>query len=197
MKGGVLVGRAPDCAAAPVTRITIWDQDSKPIWDVTGPPTALPAFIVGAAPNGFRVVTPYEKPADDAVVRLIVNRQRLGVAGVRYAADDLGRGKVTTYYEGAYHTFSRSGFQGADVCKRRPAAGPTSCRTASAATTRRADARPPRGRSAQRAWDRPRSTTPWRRRSTSAASMPPPCHALATRASSSHASPPVTSAPSA
>jgi hypothetical protein len=117
VKGGFLVGRVPDCASAPITRITVWDQDSKPIWDVTGPPTALPAFIVGVAPNGFRVVTPYEKPADDTLVRLIVNRQLLGVAGVRYAADDLGRGKVTTYYEGAYHTFSRSGFQGAAVCK--------------------------------------------------------------------------------
>ena len=51
-------------------------------------------------------------------MRLIVNRRRKGVAGVRYAADDLGRDKVTTYYEGAYHTFTRSGFHGADVCKR-------------------------------------------------------------------------------
>jgi len=118
VKGGFLVGRVPDCAAAPITRISVWDQDSKPIWDVAGPPTALPAFIVGVAPNGFRELTPYEKPADGTLVRLVVNRRLLGVAGVRYSADDLGQGKVTSYYEGAYHTFSRSGFQGADVCKR-------------------------------------------------------------------------------
>ena len=117
--GGLLVGRLPDCAAAPVTRITVWDQDSTPIWDVAGPPTALPAFILGVPPPGFDELTPYDEPDETALVRLVVNRQLVGVAGARYAFDDLGREKVTTYYEGAYHTFSRSGFQGADVCRGR------------------------------------------------------------------------------
>ncbi len=115
---GYLVAHLPNCAAAPITRITIWDQDSKPIWDVTGPPTALPAFIVGVVPRGFKELTPYDKPSRSTLVRLLVDRRLLGVAGVRYRAQDLRAGKVTTYYEGAYHTFSRAGFQAADVCKR-------------------------------------------------------------------------------
>jgi hypothetical protein len=117
--GGLLVGRIPDCAAAPVTRITVWDQDSQPVWDVVGPPTALPSFIVGVTPPGFEERTRYDDPGDGTLVRLVVNRRLLGVAGVRYAADDLGRRKITTYYDGAYHTFSRSGFPSANVCKER------------------------------------------------------------------------------
>lgn len=116
--GGYLVAHVPDCGTAPIVRIALWDQDSQPLWEVTGPPTALASFFVGSAPKGFHVVTPYEKPSNGETVRLVIERQIAGVAGVRYANVDLGKGHVSTYYEGAYHTYSHAGFQSADVCRR-------------------------------------------------------------------------------
>ncbi|HWJ99040.1 MAG TPA: hypothetical protein VNQ33_12835 [Acidimicrobiales bacterium] len=86
----------PDCAAAPVVRIGLWDEDSKPYWEVSGPPTPMDSFAIGAVPEGFAEDTAYEKPPAGAVLRLVVFRKVKGVAGVRYQETDLRTGYVVS-----------------------------------------------------------------------------------------------------
>lgn len=94
--GEFQVVRIPDCAAAPVVRVELWDEDSNPYWEMTGPPTPLQSFVVGVAPEGWIEQTPYEEPPAGAVLRLLVVRRVKGVAGVRYQARDLRSDYVVT-----------------------------------------------------------------------------------------------------
>lgn len=114
VKGGVSVARLPDCAAGSVTRIVLWDPDSKPYWEVTGPPTAMAAFYVGVKPPGFSEVTPYTPPPAGTVLRLVAFRQEGEVAGIRYRTTDLRDGRVVSGNPLARYTVA--GFQSARVC---------------------------------------------------------------------------------
>ncbi len=111
---GLAVAHIPDCAAGAVTRIALWDANSKPYWEVTGVPTPLTTFVLGAPPKGFVVVTPYRKPPPRAVLRLVVFRKVGGVAGIRYQQADLRKSRVVSGNPLARYTVS--GFQTAAVC---------------------------------------------------------------------------------
>jgi hypothetical protein len=89
------IAHIPDCAAAPLKGIELWDEDSNAYWKVRapkGPGTPMATFAVGATPEGWEVVEPYEEPPADAILRLIVVRSVKGVAGVRYQKADLRSG---------------------------------------------------------------------------------------------------------
>lgn len=88
------IAHIPDCAAAPVVRIELWDEESRPYWQVKGPPTPMATFAVGATPEGWEVVEPYREPPAGAILRLVIVRSVKGVAGVRYLAEDLRTGLV-------------------------------------------------------------------------------------------------------
>src|SRR3954471_1926729 len=60
--GGFQVVHIPDCAAAPVVRIALWNEQSKPYWEVTGPATPMDSFAIGATPEGWSEVKAYRKP---------------------------------------------------------------------------------------------------------------------------------------
>ncbi|WP_426571681.1 hypothetical protein [Aquihabitans sp. McL0605] len=92
--GGFQVVHIPDCAAAPVVRVALWDEKSKPYWEVSGPGIPMASFAIGATPQGFKVDTPYTAPPPGAVLRLAVVRSVKGVAGVRYTTSDLRTGYV-------------------------------------------------------------------------------------------------------
>lgn len=94
--GGFQVVHIPDCAAAPVVRIALWDEDSVPYWEVSGPATPMNSFAVGGTPQGFTEDRPYKKPPADAVLRLVVFRKVKGVAGVRFQESDLRSGYVAS-----------------------------------------------------------------------------------------------------
>ncbi|MFN8018991.1 MAG: hypothetical protein U0P45_12835 [Acidimicrobiales bacterium] len=94
--GPFQVAHIPDCAAAPVVRIGLWDEKSNPYWEVSGPPTPMASFAVGALPEGFTEDTPYKKPPAGSTLRLVVVRKVKGVAGVRYKVADLRTGYVAT-----------------------------------------------------------------------------------------------------
>ena len=82
--GDFQVAHIPDCAAAPIVRIALWDEHSKPYWEVSGPAIPMASFAIGATPQGFEVDTPYTAPPPGAVLRLAVVRTVKGVAGVRF-----------------------------------------------------------------------------------------------------------------
>lgn len=90
--GGFQVVHIPDCAAAPVVRIALWNEASEPYWEVSGPPTPMESFAVGATPEGFEEIKAYEAPPAEAVLRLVVFRKVKGVAGVRFQETDLRSG---------------------------------------------------------------------------------------------------------
>jgi hypothetical protein len=94
--GGFQVVHIPDCAAAPVVRIELWDEDSTPYWEVAGPATPMASFAIGATPEGFTEETPYRSPPPGAVLRLAVVRSKKGVAGVRFQTADLRTGYVAS-----------------------------------------------------------------------------------------------------
>ncbi|MCB1031327.1 MAG: hypothetical protein KDA95_08300 [Acidimicrobiales bacterium] len=94
--GGFQIAHIPDCATAPIVRIELWNEDSEPYWAVTGPPTAMSSFVVGALPAGWTEVVKYNTPRSGAVLRLMVVRNVKGVAGVRYKAENLRTGYATT-----------------------------------------------------------------------------------------------------
>ena len=94
--GGFQVVHIPDCAAAPVVRIELWDEQSEPYWEVSGPATPMASFAIGAVPEGFTVDTPYRQPPANAVLRLAVVRKVKGVAGVRFQTSDLRTGYVAS-----------------------------------------------------------------------------------------------------
>ena len=104
----------PDCAAGSVTRIVLWDENSKPYWEVTGPPTPMATFVVGAAPVGFETVVPYREPPKGALVRLVAFRRAGDPVGLRYREVDLVSGRVVGLP--SLTRFSREGFKTAEVC---------------------------------------------------------------------------------
>lgn len=120
--GPLQVAQVPECAADPITRIALWDADSNPYWEVSGPPTPLTSFVIGAAPAGFTVVEPYRAPEESDLVRLVVFRRVGGVAGVRYRAIDLVDGKVIS--GSPIRTYTRDGFREEKVCDAPAAANP-------------------------------------------------------------------------
>ena len=88
------VARIPDCAAAPVVRIELWDEQSEPYWSVSGPATPMGSFAIGFTPEGFTEDIPYEAPEPDAVQRLVVVRSVKGVAGIRYQDENRKQGTL-------------------------------------------------------------------------------------------------------
>lgn len=114
LNSGFQVGRIPDCAAGAVTRIALWDAESEPYWEVTGPPIPMTAFFVGAVPTGFTEVVKYREPPSAAVVRLVVFRRIGGVAGIRYQASQL-RSKFVVAGQ-PLTSYTIEGFQDEEVC---------------------------------------------------------------------------------
>ena len=112
--GDLVVAHIPDCAAGPVVRIALWDEASKPYWEVHGPPTPMATFVVGAAPKGFTVDTPLDAPKPGAVLRLVIIRKVKGAAGVRFQSTDLRSKRVASLLP--IQRFTIDGFQTADVC---------------------------------------------------------------------------------
>jgi len=106
------VARIPDCAAAPVERIELWDEDSKPYWQAVGPPTPMSSFVIGVAPEGFSEPTAYTEPPAGAVLRLVVVRSVKGVAGTRYQMADLR----SAYVIDGERRYEVETFQTASVC---------------------------------------------------------------------------------
>lgn len=86
----------PDCAAAPVVRIALWNEKSEPYWEVAGPATPMESFAIGATPEGFEELHKLTKPPAGATLRLVVFRKVKGVAGVRFQDTDLRTGYVVS-----------------------------------------------------------------------------------------------------
>jgi hypothetical protein len=112
--GGFQVVHIPDCAAAPVVRIALWNEESKPYWEVAGPATPMDSFAIGATPAGFTEVQAYTDPPPDAVLRLVVFRKVKGVAGVRFQEKDLRSGYVVSGQP--ISRYGVSDYQTGDVC---------------------------------------------------------------------------------
>lgn len=112
--GGFQIARVPDCAAGGFTRMALWDEHSRPYWEVKGPPTPLTSFVVGVAPEGFEVVTAYRDPPPDALLRLVAWRKDGGPLGIRFRANDLVETRVVALTP--LQRFTIQGFQTARVC---------------------------------------------------------------------------------
>lgn len=112
--GPFQVAHVPDCSAGPIVRIMLWDNDSNPYWQVSGPPTAMPTFAVGATPAGWTVDVPYTTPRRGAIVRLVIIRTVKGAAGVRFTATDVVAKRVVSMLP--LTRFTIAGYQTADVC---------------------------------------------------------------------------------
>ena len=108
------IAHIPDCAAAPVVDIQLWDEQSKPYWHVKGAPTPMATFAVGATPSGWKVIQPYHAPPAGAVLRLVVTRSVKGVAGVRYRHEDLRTGYVVLGVPSS--RFTKEDFQSGEFC---------------------------------------------------------------------------------
>ncbi len=114
---GFQVAHIPACSAGQVTRIALWNADSEPYWEVSGPPTAMDTFSVGGTPAGFTVDTPYELPPSDEVVRLVVFRKQGGAAGIRYSIADVDGLPENRLVSGTPLTrYTVAGYQTAAVC---------------------------------------------------------------------------------
>lgn len=111
---GFQIGRLPDCAAGSVTRIVLWDADSEPYWEVTGPATPMTAFYVGVLPGGFTEVEPIREPPPGALLRLVVFRKVGGPVGIRYRESQLRDGFVMSGRPLTSYTVE--GFQTEDLC---------------------------------------------------------------------------------
>lgn len=116
--GSFQIAHVPDCAAGPVVRIALWDESSKPYWEVSGPPTPMTMFVIGVTPKGFTSVVPLRTPRPGASLRLVVIRRVKGAAGVRYTSSDLRPDRVVAMLP--LSRFTIAGFQTADVCGKKP-----------------------------------------------------------------------------
>lgn len=96
LRGQFQVGHVPDCAAGPITRIVLWDADSTPYWEVTGPAKPLKTFVVGGPPDGFETVVDYREPPAEAMLRLVVFRSTGGAAGIRFERASLRDERVVS-----------------------------------------------------------------------------------------------------
>jgi hypothetical protein len=112
--GAFQIAHIPACAAGAITRIVLWDADSEPYWEVTGPATPMTSFVVGVLPIGFTEVEPYREPPPGTVVRLVVFPQMGRAAGIRYQFNQLRVGRVVSGTPLSRYTVS--GFQTAEVC---------------------------------------------------------------------------------
>ena len=112
--GAFELAHIPDCAAGAITRIVLWNADSEPYWEVTGPATPMTSFVVGVLPTGFTEVVPYRTPPAGTGLRLVVFPQVGGTAGIRYQAGQLRVGRVVSGTPLSRYTVS--GFQTAEVC---------------------------------------------------------------------------------
>jgi hypothetical protein len=112
--GAFAIAHLPDCAAGPIVRIALWDESSKPYWEVSGPPQPLTQFVVGVTPEGFTEEVKFRAPPRGAVLRLVVIRRVKGPAGVRYQESDLRSKRVVAMLP--LTRFTVEGFQTADVC---------------------------------------------------------------------------------
>ena len=74
----------------------------------------MSTFAIGATPEGWTVITPYEEPPASAVLRLVVVRGVQGVAGVRFRQVDLRTGYVVTGVPSVRYGLDR--FQSGDLC---------------------------------------------------------------------------------
>jgi hypothetical protein len=108
------VAHVPDCAAGLIVRIVLWDNESNPYWQVSGPPTAMPTFVVGVTPPGWTVDVPFTAPRRGAVVRLVIIRTVKGAAGVRYTSTNVVSKRVVSMLP--LSRFTIAGYQTADVC---------------------------------------------------------------------------------
>lgn len=104
----------PDCASGSVTRIVLWDEDSEPYWEVSGPPTPMASFVIGGTPVGFTEVVPYTEPPAGAMLRLVAFLRSGEPVGLRFRDVDLVTGRVVATPK--LSRFSREGFQTAEVC---------------------------------------------------------------------------------
>jgi hypothetical protein len=104
----------PDCATGSVTRIVLWDEDSEPYWEVSGPPTPMTEFVVGGLPVGFTEVVPYTPPPTGAMVRLVAFRRVGEPIGLRYRDTDLVDDRVVA--TPSLTLYSRDGFRDEEVC---------------------------------------------------------------------------------
>lgn len=130
---GFQVVRIPDCAAAPIVRIGLWDEASTPYWEVSGPPTPMASFAIGATPEGFTEDKAFTKPPADAVLRLVVFRKVKGVAGVRYQESDLRTGYVASGLP--ISRYEVEDFQTGDVCSDDAEGGGEGSSTTTSSTT--------------------------------------------------------------
>lgn len=112
--GNFELAHIPDCAAGSVTRIVLWDANSKPYWEVSGPATPMASFVVGVAPTGFEVGTEYREPPPGEVLRLVAFRKQGAPVGIRYKASQLRVGRVVA--GNPLDRFTPQGFQTAAVC---------------------------------------------------------------------------------
>ena len=104
----------PKCAAGPITRIALWDADSKPYWEVAGPARPIDQFFVGLVPEGFTELVPYREPPPGAILRLVAFRTVGGAAGIRYTSDALRPNRVVSGTP--LTSFTIDGFKDALVC---------------------------------------------------------------------------------
>lgn len=114
LAGDFQLAYIPACAADPITRIVLWNADSEPYWEVAGQAKPLEVFAVGAAPEGFLEVVPFEEPPPGEVLRLIAFRSVGGSAGIRYRSEDLKEDRVVSGTP--LTTYTVDGFKDALVC---------------------------------------------------------------------------------
>lgn len=112
--GDFTVAHVPDCAVGPITRIVLWDADSKAYWEVAGSAKPLTDFVIGVTPEGFLPVVPFEEPPPGAVLRLIAFRSIGGAVGIRYTSPDLRSKRVISGRPITSYTLE--GFKTALVC---------------------------------------------------------------------------------
>jgi hypothetical protein len=113
---GFQIAHVPDCALAPITRIVLWDENSRAYWQVSGPPTPMTTFSVGATPDGFTVDKEYTAPPPGSVLRLVAFRTVGGAAGIRYRRADLVTNRVMS--GSPLSRFTIAGYQTARVCQK-------------------------------------------------------------------------------
>ncbi|MGI8754541.1 MAG: hypothetical protein ACR2MB_01520 [Acidimicrobiales bacterium] len=119
--GPFQIAHIPDCANAPVVKIVLLDEETRPLWQVTGPAVPLRSFVVGVAPEGFTTDTPLRTGPPGEQLRLVVIRRLKGAAGIRYQASNLRKGRVVALP--GLSRFTIDGFQTADVCGSTPGSG--------------------------------------------------------------------------
>lgn len=84
----------PDCAAGPITRIVLWDPESEPYWEISGPARPLREFLIGFPVEGFTTDVEFTAPPDDEYVRLVAFRRVGSPIGLRFRYADIRSGRL-------------------------------------------------------------------------------------------------------